>query len=265
MSYDPYGQQQGGYPQQQPGGWPQQPGQPPQQPGGWSQPTQQQGYPPSQPGGWPQQQPGYPQAQQAGWPPQQGFVPQQMPKKRGSGMIILIVVLVVLVGGGAAGWFLYLSPSHSNSPLFNRHNLPSSVPLPNNVTFDSTETRSSTDSSTQITTAGTQWIWLVNGQSAASVAQFYKDNLGGKGWANPHDFPGSGSSTDRAVIACQGSQILLAGTSDKKDDLSDDQGNVVRTVTAPAGGSVLEIDIVTTSSQEAQAFLCSGVLPPTNG
>ncbi len=251
---NPYGQQPGGY--QQPGGWSQ-----PAQPGGW--PSSPQGYPPAQPGGYPpQQQPGYPPVQQAGWP-QQGFAPQPQPKKGGSGLIILIVVLVVLVGGGAAGWFLYLSPSHTNSPLFNRHGLPSNVPLPNNVTFDSTQTRTTTDSSTQITTSGTQWIWLVNGQSAASVAQFYKDNLGSKGWANPHELPSS--SADKAVVGCQGSQILLAGTSDKKDDLSDDQGNVVRTVTAPAGGSVLEIDILTTSSQAAQAFLCTGQLPPTNG
>jgi hypothetical protein len=259
---NPYGQQPGGWSQPgQPGGYP--PQQQPGQPGGWSQPGQP-GYPPQQqPAGWPQQQGGYPPQQQqqpGGWP-QQGFAPAPpAQKKRGPGLIILVVVLVVLIGGGVGGFLLLRNSSNPGGLGFDRHGLPSSVPLPNNISFDSTQTVTNTDQDTQITTAGSQWIWLVNGQKAAAVAQFYKDNLAAKGWANPHDFPAS-SNGDQTVIGCQGSQILLVGASDNKDDISDKQGNVVRTVKAPAGGSVLEIDIVTTSSQEAQAFLCTGQLP----
>jgi hypothetical protein len=174
------------------------------------------------------------------------------PKKRGSGLIILVVVLVVLVGGGAAGWFLFLSPGHSSSPFFDRHGLPSSVPLPSSVSFDSTQT------STDQTSSGTQWIWLVNGQNAATVGQFYASNLPGKGWSSPKSFPSDNG--DVLQISCQGSQVLLIGTTDKSDKITDAQGKE-RTVVAPSGGSVLELDLGQIKDQATQAILCSGQLP----
>lgn len=254
---NPYGQQPG-YPQQ-PGGW-SQPGQPggyppQQQQGGW--PSSPQGYPPSQPGGWPQQQPGYPPAQQqAGWPPQ-SYAPQPPPKK-GSGMIILIVVLVVLVGGGAAGWFLYLSPSHSNSPLFNRHGVPSNVPLPNGLTYDSQNSISSTDSQTNITINGTEWGWKVSGSSPTDVQQFYVNNLPGKGWTNVKST--TGRKGDKQVTACQGSNVLAIDAADQVE-LTDSQGKTTSTVTAPAGGAALGIAVITSSNPQVLTLLCTGQAP----
>ncbi len=244
--------QPGGYPPQQPGGWSQ-----PGQPGGWSQPAQP-GYPSSQPGGYPPQQPGgFPPQQPGGWPQQQGFAPGPQTQKKSSGLIILVVVLVVLVGGGAAGWFLFLSPSHSNSPLFNRHGVPANVPLPNGLTYDSQTTASQSDSG--ITLSITEWGWQVSGSNPAAVQKFYTDNLPGKGWTNVK--AQTGSSGDQQVSACQGSNVLSVDIADKVE-LTDANGKTTSTVTAPSGGAALGIAIITSNNSQALALFCSGQAAP---
>jgi hypothetical protein len=158
--------------------------------------------------------------------------------------------LAVLIVGGAASWFFFLSPSHSGSPFFDRHGLPSNVPLPNNVSFDSTQTSTGTTGQT------TQWVWLVNGQHASDVDTFYQDNLPGKGWGSPRTF-----LVKDLFVSCQGTQILIYGASDKAGTVKDAQGNK-RTVTPPAGGSLLELDLAQTTDQKTLAVICSSQTIP---
>jgi hypothetical protein len=248
-------------------------------PGGYPPPAQPGGYPPQgQPGYPPQGQPGYPPQGQPGYPPQgqpaygafgapgqppypAGYAPGAPPKKGGAGRaIILVLVLVVLVGGGAAAWFLYLSPGHAGSPLFDRHGLQSNVPLPSNVTFVLTKSDTSTDPDTNTTVSGQAWGWTVSGSNPASVKQFYIDNLAKNGWKNVQTI--NDTDTEKDISACQGGQVLFVGANSKKFDVTDKDGKVTDTITAPSGGSALVTEL--SSSPALVEILCSGTpLLPT--
>ncbi|MEV8439937.1 flagellar basal body protein FliL [Actinosynnema sp. NPDC051121] len=143
---NPYGQQQGGYPQQgQPGGYPQQGGYPqtgpqPQQ-GGYPQtgPQPQQGYPQTGPQGFgmPQnqgQQPGYQQdfGQQPYGQAPYGFAGGEPPKKKRTGLIVTAVVAVLALAAGtvATVWALRSSDdvaAGSESPSTAANNLLSAL------------------------------------------------------------------------------------------------------------------------------------------
>ena len=205
-------------------------------------------YPP--PGG-----PGYPQQ----WPPGYGYpyAPDAAPP-RGSvvgKLVALVLVLVVLVGGGAAAWFLYLSPSHSNSPLFDRHGLPSNVPLPNNLTFVTNTSYSATNSRTNVTATLDEWGWKAAGINAAAIAQFYRDQMAGQGWTSIRSQ--TAQNGDQEVIGCQGVEILLIGANDNHLQLSDNQGNPGPIVTAPSGGSALGIILISTNDLQAATRACT--------
>ncbi|MGI5501019.1 proline-rich domain-containing protein [Lentzea sp. CA-135723] len=106
---NPYGQQpqqpqQGGYPQQQPGGYPQQGGYPQTGPQGFPQQGHpQQGFPQTGPQGFPQQ--GFPQQgfdqQPYGYAPMGG----EPPKKKRTGLVVTAVVAVLLLIGGGVTFF----------------------------------------------------------------------------------------------------------------------------------------------------------------
>jgi hypothetical protein len=231
-------------------------------------PSAQQGYPP------PAGQPGYPPpgsapAYPGGYPPPGqpmygGYSAAPVaapPKKGGAGKaIVLVLVLVVLVGGGAAAWFLYLSPGHTGSPLFDRHGLPSNVPLPNNVTFQLKKTFTSTDPDTKITVSADAWGWGVNGSDAATVQKFYQDNLSKNGWTKIHAFDGDQGQKD--VSACLSNQALIIGASNSKLQATDENGKVTDTITAPSGGSAL-ITELTSTPVVVQLFCSSSPVIPT--
>ncbi len=217
----------------------------------------------SAPGGWPQGQPGYPPQGQPGYYPPQGqpgfgfpAAPAPVPPKKGGAgkVIVLILILVVLVGGGAGAWFFYLNPSRCSGPLFNRHGLQSNIPLPAGCNFNSTRTETNTENG--ITATVSQWVWTVDSpNNPTTLSQFYKDKLPGGGWTHVKD--NTDQQGNKGVIGCQEDQILLVGVG-QKDVLKDDNGKVIATVTAPSGGSVLEIDLVKTNSKELRLFVCGG-------
>jgi hypothetical protein len=235
--------------------------------GGSYGPTQYAG--PGAPGGWAQSQPQPGYAPQGQPPYGAAFAPQGQPgfagyaaapvaappRKGGAGKaIILILVLVVLVGGGAAAWFLLLHPG-PGSPFFDRHGLQSNVPLPNGTAFSGLKkTFSSTDPDTHITISADAWGWTVSGSDAVAVQKFYKDNLGSKGWTKINAFNGDQGQKD--VSACQGGQVLIIGASSTKLEVTDDNGKVTDTITAPSGGSALITEL--SSSPAVVQLLCSG-------
>jgi hypothetical protein len=210
----------------------------------------------------PQGQPGYGAPYGAPVPPPYPGGAYPPPAKKGGAgrAIILVLVLVVLVGGGAAAWFLYLSPGHAGSPLFDRHGLQSNVPLPSNVTFVLNKSVASTDPQSNITVNVDAWGWTVTGSNPASVKQFYIDNLAKNGWKSVQTI--NDTDTEKDISACQGSQVLFVGANSKKFDLTDKDGKVTNTITAPSGGSALITEL--SSSPALVQLFCSGTpLLPT--
>ncbi len=222
--------------------------------GGQSGPS---GWPQSQPAGYPPPaQPGYggytPQGQfgPAGYAPA-GYAPPPA-KKSKTGLIVVILVVVVLLAGGGTAAFLYLR-GHStspSSPLFDRHSLPSNIPLPDNVTFVSMKTI--TTSSESISIVYDVWYWTVSNNAPASVQQFYKMQLPSNGWTHVQADSGGDSLS---VDACQGNQALSVGLSQHLQDVNP-QGTPAGTVDAPPGGTTLGIAL--TSSPALVQILCSG-------
>jgi hypothetical protein len=241
---------------------------------GWA-PTQS-AYPPqSQPGYSPQGQPGYPPPMQPAYPPQgqPAYPPQMQPaygvplapggtpqKSGGAGKFIMIaLVVVVLLGGGAAAWFLYLNPGRCSGPLFDSHGVPSSVPLPSGCAFDAHPASQSSTGSQGGKTTSDQWLWSVNGNDQTGVQTFYQDNLSGKGWTNVKP---ANSKDGKGVIACQGNQLLLISTGQQGRVKNSD--GTTSNFTAPSGGTLLAISIVTAGDAQAQLgiqFLCTGKIP----
>ncbi len=209
---------------------------------------------------WPSRgQPGYMAADNLDSGPYPGEVAAP-PKKGGAGKIIVLsLVLVVLVGGGAAAWFLYLSPSHSSSPLFDRQGLQSNVPLPNGTSFAGLKkTYSALDALTNTTVSADAWGWTVSGSDAAAVQKFYQDNLPKNGWTKVK--LANSDQGRKGVTACQGSQVLLITASSTKLEAIDANGHVTDTITAPSGGSALIIEL--SGSKQLAQFICADLPIP---
>ncbi len=226
------------------------------------------GFAPAAPPGWPQGQAGFPP------PGQAGFTPQGQPgapiapvavapaKRSKTWLIVTLLVIVVLLAGGVTAGFFFLrqgsSPLTQNpsSPIFDRHGLPESVPLPNGVTFKQKQSEERTLTGTEVRVQADEWLWTVaSPNTPEKVQQFYLEQLPGKGWPNPHTE--TGSSGEKDVIACQGQQILLVAAGTKLQG-NDEQGNPTITVTAPPGGSALGIALLTSNNQLVTALLCNG-------
>lgn len=210
---------------------------------------------------WPSRsQPGYSSSSQSS-PDSAPLAVAARPKKKGrAGKIIaLVLVLLVLVGGGAA-WFLYVSPSHVDSPLFDRHGLQSNVPLPDGISFAGLkQTYSAPDLQTHTTISTEVWGWTVSGSDMAALQTFYQDNLPKHGWTDVR--LGSGFTPGaRDVVACQGTQELLIIAGNRKLDAPDVNGRVTATITAPSGSSALLIE-VSSNSPSAQ-FVCTAASIP---
>ncbi|HEU5366933.1 MAG TPA: hypothetical protein VFU69_00650, partial [Ktedonobacterales bacterium] len=171
--------------------------------------------------------------------------------------IALVLMLVVLAGGGVAAWFLYFSPNHSNSLLFDRHGVPASVPLPNNLTFVITTSTSRTNAAANQTLTADEWGWKVAGTDPATVARFYRDQMPGTGWTNIRS---QAARNGLIVLGCQALQVLEIEVGSNGVVLNDNQGNPGPIVPAPSRGSALGIFLLTTNSSTVEQRVCSGPL-----
>ena len=187
------------------------------------------------------------------------YAPPTPPAKRSKiGIIILIIVLLVVIGGGATAGFLLLrkgSASTQQNPgaTVDRHGLPNNVPLPNNVTFQLQDSR-------QFTQAGlgtaniAQWLWTVDKPNdPTALSTYYQTQLPGKGWSGIKNSTGSNNTTQ--VLGCQSTQAILA----QAGLTYQANGN---TITAPSGGSVLELDLISSDNPVLIQAICTGAVSP---
>lgn len=192
--------------------------------------------------------------------------PAKTPSKSGSPKSVLIVLLVVLVVGG--GMLFYFtkgggsSPSPSASyqnpsdPSFDRHGLPTNIPLPDQVAF-----AGHAISNSDLITG--QWIWTTP-SSLAGVNTFYMESLPSNGWTRPPvGFSGE-------VVGCQGNMLLEVSASDTAQSLENDSHQPISTVKAPSNGSAFKIALSTDGAvQGLVAQTCggstTGSTPPAGG
>lgn len=174
------------------------------------------------------------------------------PKRGGAMKWLAALVGVVVIIGCVAAWVLYLSPSHTNSPFFDRHGLQSNVPLPSNTTFVLKRSMARTDPTTNTTVAADAWTWTTQSGTPASLHRFYQEQLPKNGWSHLHSFTtGSG---EQDITACQGNQALIVQTGTRLQ-ITDDNGRVTRIVTAPSGGAALATEL--SSSRQLVHLFCS--------
>lgn len=216
---------------------------------------------PGNPARWPSQsRSGSPAVGQAGPGSSPGpvAVPSRKARKGGAGkIIVLALVLIVLVGGGGAAWFLYFSPGHLSSPLFDRHGLQSNVPLPDGASFANVkQTYSAPDPQAHTTIRADTWGWTVSGSDAAAVQRFYQENLPSQDWTRVK-LAGANDEKIWQVTACQGNQVLLVVIKGEELAVSDRVGRVVGTITPPRNGSALFIELV--SSPQAAQNVCTDI------
>lgn len=171
-----------------------------------------------------------------------------------TGRIALLLLAALIVGGAAACG--QTSPAASAStptraaapttPTLDRHGLPANIPLPNGVTFVRMLTVTKTSGETD-----NEWLWTVaSPNDPPAVQSFYQNNLPTNGWTNLQSGP---NSTGALVVGgCQNGAILGA-LIETAIPVGDNQGNVT-TVTAPAGGSALEL--ITTTDAAVVAANC---------
>lgn len=163
-----------------------------------------------------------------------------------------LLALIIVIAALAAAWLLYLSPSHTNSPFFDRHGLQSNVPLPGQSTFMVQNSLSRTDPTTNTLVSANSWTWTVSGSNPAAVQQFYQQNLPQNGWGKFRTFTGQNGESD--MTACQGNQVLIVGVG-KKIEVTDENGKVTNIIIAPRGGSALATEL--SSSKELTQLFCS--------
>jgi hypothetical protein len=172
----------------------------------------------------------------------------------GNKKLIFIVLAVVVVLGAGIGWFFLLKGgggTNPSSPAFDRHGLPSTVPLPNNVTFKKEQ---------QVTSQGFSadtWIWTVTGSDPATLQQFYTDNLPKNNWTMVNTNPQSDGSV--SITACRTNTQLVGINVGTSVQAPNAQGTPTETITAPAGGATLAIFIA--SDQALVALACFSLTP----
>ena len=185
--------------------------------------------------------------------------PPAPPAKRSKvPIIIAIIVLLVLIGGGATAGILILKKGNAATQQtpgasVDRHGLPDNVPLPNGVTFQLQDSRQFTQSGLG-TASIAQWLWTVNKPNdPAALSTYYQNQLPGKGWTGIQQSTGSTNTTQ--VLGCQNTQALLA----QAGLTYQANGN---TINAPAGGSVLELDLVNSDNPLLIQAICTGAVSP---
>lgn len=188
--------------------------------------------------------------------PGYGLPKQRFPRKGCLYPLIASFLVACLLGGVL--WFAYLSPNHVQSPFFDRHGLPATIPLPDNVTFNfARDISASLGGIFNLFTTPTlfhQSVWLDQEQKAASAFQFYLKALPSRGWEDIHQ--SSDGAGGQALIGCQGNQVLTVDFSDSQRQLRDTQGNIVDTVTPPPGGSILQFTYGTVNNSFLLSEAC---------
>jgi hypothetical protein len=187
-------------------------------------------------------------------PPEYAGYREQPPAHKSSALKWIggLLALVIIIGALAAAWVLYLSPSHTNSPFFDRHGLQSNVPLPGQSTFMAQKSMSRTDPTTNTLVSADSWAWVVSGSNPTTVQQFYQQSLPQNGWGKFRTFTGQNGEND--LTACQGNQVLIVGVG-KRIAVTDENGKVINTIIAPRGGSALATEL--SSSKELTQLFCS--------
>lgn len=166
-------------------------------------------------------------------------------------MAIVLGIILVL----SALWFAYLSPNHAHSPFFARHDLPSTLPLPDNVTFDLSRDISQPPVLFSPPVTFHQSVWSAQGQSAVHVLQFYRQALPASGWTSIHQ--ASDGADNQRLSACQNDQVLAVFFSDTERQLNDENGHVVATVQPPPGGSIFQFVYATINDAQVRAGFCN--------
>ncbi|HLW02791.1 MAG TPA: hypothetical protein VKT82_29315 [Ktedonobacterales bacterium] len=208
---------------------------------------------PNQPAGYAaQNQSDYPPAPPP--PPEYAGAMARPPARKNSAAKWIggLLALVIVIGALAAAWVLYLSPSHTDSPFFDRHGLQSNVPLPGQSTFMVQKSLSRTDPTTNTLVSADSWAWTVTGSNPTAVQQFYQQNLPKNGWGKFRTFTGQNGESD--LTACQGNQVLIVGVG-KKIVVTNENGKVTNTIIAPHGGAALATEL--SSSKELTQLFCS--------
>jgi hypothetical protein len=90
------------------------------------------------------------------------------------------------------------------------------------------------------------------------VKTFYQKQLPNNGWTHIQAFP---IQNGALVVACQNGQVMgaLANTSVQ---VTDNRGKVIQIITAPAGGSALEI-LLTSDRNLVKTFCLNQTPTPT--
>lgn len=180
-------------------------------------------------------------------------------------LIVTLVVVVVLVGGGAAGFFLlrsHKSPTSGQPGVTDqRQGLPANIPLPNGVSFQLKNAKTFSPPGPGLGTANVnEWVWTIGSPNTpTALGQYYQDNLPPKGWSNIRK---SSSKEITQRTGCQGNQVLMMQASTTY--VSTDASGKVTNVTAPAGGSVLVIDLTQSDNALLGQALCSGAITIPN-
>jgi hypothetical protein len=187
------------------------------------------------------------------------YPPPAPPAKRSKLWIIIAIIALVVIGGGAASGFLILHKGNTSTQqtpgvTVDRHGLPGNVPLPNGVAFQLQDSRQFTQAGLG-TASIAQWLWTVaRPNDPAALSTYYQNQLPGKGWSGIKNSTGSNNTTQ--VLGCQSTQALLAQASLTYQA----NGN---TITAPSGGSLLELDLISSDNPVLIQAICTGAVSPT--
>ncbi len=153
------------------------------------------------------------------------------PRQSLSRALLAVIVLAGLLTVVIPGFFVF--GGHGSSLLTDRHGLPGDVPLPNGVTFVLTDNVGAAGAPAQ------EWAWTVaSPNDSTSVRTFYQSNLPSNGWRVSKTL---GSDGDYNVIGCKGSQAVFVAMNNTTLQVGGGQGTPQTTITAPAGGSTLQI------------------------
>src|SRR5579883_705011 len=178
------------------------------------------------------------------------------PARRATRMLLAALIAVVLIVGIAGVvFFAHKSgvPAVQATPTIDRHGLQTNVPLPDRFTFKARATNTSGN------TPIDEWFWTVaSPDDPATVKTFYQKQLPNNGWTHIQVFP---IQNGALVVACQNGQVMgtLANTSVQ---VTNNQGKVIQIITAPAGGSALEI-LLTSDRNLVKTFCLNQTPTPT--
>lgn len=168
--------------------------------------------------------------------------------------VVAVILGICLIFG--VFWFVYLSPNHAHSPFFDRHGLPSTMPLPDNVSFNFAQDVPVSTGLFSPSILFHQSVWLAQGQNATSVQQFYQQALSNSGWSSIHQ-ASDGTATGQRLSGCQGDQVLLVYFSDTARQLRNGRGDIVDVVEPPPGGSILQLIYATVDDAQLRAGACN--------